>query len=86
MLPVFLVSSADVLTGNAWWCWKLKILEGSNGGRDLCDPLEMGLERKGQGDHSSFSVTNLPRNIGDWLLEMVGLVCVHLQPTCCPGS
>lgn len=45
-------------------------------GGDLCDPLGMGLERKGQGDYSRLSVTNLPRKIGDWLLGMVGLVCV----------
>lgn len=47
-------------------------------GGDLCDPLGMGLERKGQGDYSSISVTNLPRKIGDGLLGMEGLVCVSI--------
>lgn len=67
------------------------MLEAENTGRKcgggyLCDLLGVGLERKSQGDHSRFSVTNLSRKLGDCLLGMVGLVCVHLQPTCCPGS
>lgn len=61
MLPIFLACSAGVLTGNAFWCWRLGYWDELGTGilEEKVSVIPWGWDQRGKGDHSKFPATEL---------------------------